>query len=119
MKKISKVIVENQKVFVGLEDSKRTWKMNIRSGGRRVARVSMPTEYEQLISYFRGHYPGCNIKVMYEAGFSGFWLHDRLAGDEIDCVVTPPHTVLEEKGKKVKTDKNDANRLAKLLENIE
>ena len=116
MRKMTQAIAENQKVSVGLEDSKRTWKLSVRVGNRRVARVSMPSDYGQLTNYFRKHYPGCSIQVMYEAGFSGFGLHDHLVGKGIQCIVTPPHTVLEEKDKRVKTDKVDADRLAKLLE---
>jgi len=54
---------------------------------------------------------------MYEAGFSGFWLHDYLERDGINCVVIPPAKVTVEKVNKVKTDKRDARRLAKNLEN--
>ncbi|MFC1724844.1 IS110 family transposase, partial [candidate division KSB1 bacterium] len=57
------------------------------------------------------------IKLIYEAGFSGFWLHDLLVSDGIECIVTPPHTVTVEKVSKVKTDKRDAMRLAQNLEN--
>jgi len=44
-------------------------------------------------------------------------LHDRLAADGIECVVTPPHTVTQEKNSRVKCDKIDARRLAINLEN--
>ena len=54
---------------------------------------------------------------MYEAGFQGFWLHDLLEKDGIDCIVTPPNKVVQEKDNRVKTDKVDARRLAKNLEN--
>ena len=116
MRKMTKAIAENQKVFVGLEDSKRTWKLEVRAQDRRIHRLSIPADCSQLRAYLRGRYPGCRIKVIYEAGFSGFWLHDYLVSEGFECVVTPPHTVLEEKGKRVKTDKVDAARLAKLLE---
>jgi transposase len=54
---------------------------------------------------------------MYEAGFSGFGLHDALTKDGFKCVVTPPNKVTEEKSNRVKNDKVDARRLAKNLEN--
>jgi transposase len=117
VRKISKIIAEGQDVFVGLEDSKRTWKLNVRVQKRCVARISMPTNYAQLLSYLTEHYPECRIKVIYEAGFQGFWLHDLLMRDGIECVVTPPHTVTEEKNNSVKTDGIDSARLARNLEN--
>jgi len=55
--------------------------------------------------------------VMYEAGFRGFELHDQLVADGWECVVTPPHTVTEEKVQRKKNDRTDCRRLAKNLEN--
>jgi transposase len=116
MRKITKVLAENQKVSVGLEVAKRTWKVAVRTNGRLIAPVSMPGDSGQLIQFLRDHFPGCTISVIYEAGFSGFWLHDRLVAAGFKCVVTPPHTVTQAKDMRVKTDKIDAIRLAKVLE---
>jgi transposase len=77
----------------------------------------MPAKYEVLHNYFLNKFPECKIKVMYEAGFRGFGLHDQLEADGWDCIVTPPHTVTEEKCQKKKNDRIDCRRLAKNLEN--
>jgi transposase len=108
--------VRNKRIYVGLEDSKRTWKLCVRSERIIVHETSVPAEYPALIGYFRSRFPGCRIEVIYEAGFSGFWLHDKLEGDGIDCIVTPPNKVTQEKSSRVKNDKIDARRLAKILE---
>jgi len=117
MRKMQDYIVKGKKVFVGLEDSKRSWKLTVRSERMVVHEPTMPTVYENLVNYLKGRYPGCEIKLMYEAGFGGFWLHDRLEADGIDCIVTPPSKVTDEKVNKVKVDRKDARRLAKTLEN--
>jgi transposase len=117
MRKMQDFILEGKRIFIGLEDSKRTWKLCIRSEGMVVHETSMPAEYDNLHSYLKFRYPGCRIRLMYEAGFGGFWLHDCLEADGIDCVVTPAHKVTQEKVNKVKTDKIDARRLAVNLEN--
>jgi len=116
MKKMQHYIVKDNRIFVGLEDSKRTWKLCVRCDGMIVNEVSMPTEYENLQNYFMNRYPGCTVKVVYEAGFQGFWLHDCLVEDGFECIVTPPNKVVQEKSNRVKTDKIDAQRLAKNLE---
>jgi transposase len=77
----------------------------------------MPAEYENLSNYFRNKFPECKIRVIYEAGFRGFELHDRLVADGWECVVTPPHTVTQEKCSRQKNDRNDCRRLAKNNEN--
>lgn len=117
MRKMQDFVVKGKAVFVGLEDSKRIWKLCARCGGIIVQEVTMPAEYENLRSYLRQRYAQCEITVMYEAGFHGFWLHDLLVAEGIYCVVTPPNKVVVEKDKRVKTDKLDARRLAKNLEN--
>lgn len=117
MRKMQEYIAKGKQIFVGLEDSKKTWKLCIRSEGMVIHETSMPADYSNLGQYLRGRYPDCRIQVMYEAGFSGFWLHDCLTKNNIKYIVTPAHTVTQEKSKKVKTDKIDARRLARNLEN--
>lgn len=115
-KKMRDWIVKGKEVFIGLDDSKKTWRLCVRSGKMGVHDTSMPARYEVLRSYLRRGYPECTIKVMYEAGFKGFNLYDRLSADGIECVVLPPHLMLEAKSNRVKTDRRDAWRLAKMLE---
>ena len=117
MKRIREYILKDKEIFVGLEDSKRTWKLCTRSGGVIVHETSMPAKYEVLHNYFRNKFPECRIHVMYEAGFRGFGLHDQLEADGWECIVTPPHTVTEEKCQRKKNDRIDSRRLAKNLEN--
>lgn len=117
MSKVQDFIVKGKQIFVGLEDSKRTWKLCVRCEGLVIHETSMPAKYDDLRRYFQGRYPCCQITVMYEAGFGGFWLHDCLVSDGIACVVTPAHLVTQEKVSSVKTDRIDARRLARNLEN--
>jgi len=117
MRKIQEFILKDKEIFVGLEDSKRSWKICARSGGTIVNQTSMPADYTNLRNYFTNKFPDCSITVIYEAGFSGFGLHDDLVADGVSCVVTPPHTVTQEKCNKQKNDHIDSRRLAKNLEN--
>ena len=117
MKKVQEYVVKNKSIYIGLEDSKKTWRLCVRSEGLVVHEVSMPTVYENLRNYLLLRYPGCRIQLIYEAGFSGFCLHDLLEGDGIDCIVTPPNKVTQEKDSRMKNDRIDARRLSKNLEN--
>jgi transposase len=117
MRKMQEFIAKGKKIFVGLEDSKRTWKVCARCDKMPVDEASMPAKYEVLKAYLEHNFPECDIKVMYEAGLNGFWLHDMLEEDGIDCEVTPPNKLTCAKDDRVKTDKRDARRLAQNLEN--
>jgi transposase len=55
------------------------------------------------------------IHVVYEAGYFGFWLYDRVVGYGADCTVTPPSLLPQEYGNRVKTDRRDSRKLAYLL----
>jgi len=117
MTKRSQDILRKEKVFVGLEDSKKTWQLCVRSGGVIVNETSMPAKLDVLSNYFNNKFPECQIQVIYEAGFKGFQLHDELEAKGWDCIVTPPHTVTEEKCQRKKNDRTDCRRLANNLEN--
>jgi transposase len=113
MKKIQEYVLRGKEVYVGLDDSKKTWAICVRSGQMVVHECNMPAKYENLRNYFRNKFPDCKIRVMYEAGFRGFELHDKLAADGWECVVTPPHMVSQEKCNRQKNDRNDCRRLAR------
>jgi transposase len=115
-RKMKDYIVKGKKVSIGLEDSKKTWKISSRSEGMEIHYLSMAARYADLRKYLKDRYPECAITVIYEAGFKGFGLHDQLQSDGIKCIVTPPNKVTQEKVCRVKTDKVDARRLATVLE---
>lgn len=117
MRKMKKEIVRGKEISVGLEDSKRTWKLSVRCEKMEIQFTTMAAKYDNLLRYLKDRYPECKIKLIYEAGFKGFWLHDRLKKDGIECVVTPPNRVTQEKCSPIKNDKVDARRLAIVLEN--
>ena len=55
------------------------------------------------------------VKLCYEAGPTGFVLARRLIGLGYDCIVAAPSLIPVKSGDKLKTDKRDAKKLAKLL----
>ncbi len=114
--KVQNFVIKDKEIFVGLEDSKSTWKIAVRCDRMLVHQVGMEASYPVLKRYLDNRFPECAIHLMYEAGFKGFNLYDRLTEDGIDCVVIPPHVVTEPKVNKIKTDKRDARRLALVLE---
>ncbi len=107
-------LVRDQEVFVGIDVSKRSYAVAVRAEGRVVFRGSFPSRYEHLRSLWR-RLPGCRIHAVYEAGFSGFGLYDELVSDGIEALVTPPSKV-PRSGDRVKTDRVDAQTLARELE---
>lgn len=114
MAKIDTTILRDQVVFVGIDVSKRSYAVVVRSGGCIVYQGKMPADYAHLRGLW-GRLPSCQIHAVYEAGFSGFGLYDQLRGDGIDACVTPP-SKFPRSGDRVKTDRVDAGKLAVELE---
>ena len=59
-------------------------------------------------------YGASEIHTVYEAGPTGYWLHDALAAAGFDSIVTPP-SLVPQIGGRVKTDKRDSRKLAMML----
>jgi transposase len=54
------------------------------------------------------------VHTVYEAGPTGYWLHDALVGAGFDSMVTPP-SLVPRVGGRVKTDRRDSRKLASML----
>lgn len=55
------------------------------------------------------------LRLVYEAGPCGFWLHRYLTGQGLDCVVAAPSLIPKRPGDRIKTDRRDARNLALAL----
>ena len=64
-------ILKDKEIYVGLEDSKKTWKLCVRSNRVVIHDITMPAKYIHLRNYFHNRFPSCRITVLYEAGFKG------------------------------------------------
>jgi len=68
--------------------------------------------------YLEKHFPKGTYYSVYEAGFCGFWIHDKLQSLGVNSIVVNPADVpTTDKEKKQKTDKVDSNKLARQLRN--
>ena len=105
--------------FVGLDVAKKSWKVSIIVGPDQVHRTfTQPPQPEILAQYLRRNFPGAAYHCVYEAGFSGFWTHHSLTALGIDCVVVNPADVATtNKERQCKTDRIDAQKLARELSN--
>jgi transposase len=102
-------------VYVGIDVHKESWHVSIRIDGEEAFSGRIPGSYSSLKKVL-DRYRDCRIKVAYEAGPFGFWLHDKLTEDYIETLVVPPSLIPVESGNRVKTDKRDSRKLATLLE---
>jgi len=62
--RLQEYVVRGKEIFVGLEDSKRTWKLAVRSEKMVIHQVSMEAKYPVLIGYLRNKFPECMIHLL-------------------------------------------------------
>jgi transposase len=103
-------------VNIGIDMHKLFWRITALVKGEIVLAITLARpsydSFKKILTQFEGNY----VRIVYEAGPGGFDLYDRLTADGIECIVTPPSLIPTESGNKVKTDKKDSCKLAKLLE---
>lgn len=109
-----KELVQGKKVFCGIDVHKAHWIICIFCDGEVIENTKLPTDYVKLRFLLLSYSTASEIKIVYEAGFSGFWLCRMLTRDGYNCIVTPPHRI-PNSGSRVKTDKRDAQSLATYL----
>ena len=103
-----------EELFVGIDLHKHRWHITIRTLDVELFSASIPGTWEALQRVL-ARYAGYQLQAVYEAGYFGFRLHDRLVAHGIPCLVTPPSLVPKEYGNRVKTDRRDSRKLAHLL----
>ena len=70
---------------------------------------------QKLIRQFESKYPGATLHFVYEAGPCGYWIYRLITSLGHCCYVVAPSLIPKKPGEKIKTDKRDALKLAKLL----
>jgi len=114
--KVNRINFNGKMVNIGVDMHKQSWRITALVEGEVAftGTLAKPNydSFRKLLARFEGN---C-VRIAYEAGPGGFGLYDILTADGIECMVTPPSLIPTESGSRVKTDKKDSLKLAKLLE---
>jgi transposase len=116
--KRNKLDFTGQPIYVGLDIHKKSWSVSISTKYGQYKTFSQPPEVDKLVHYLRHHFPGALYHSTYEAGYCGFWIHDRLKEKGIGCLVVNPADVpTKNKERKTKRDRIDCRKLSRSLRN--
>jgi transposase len=105
-------------MYVGLDVHKETvaaaWVMDdgIDDEGRQI--VNDERSIRRLLKHLKDKHPAAEIRVCYEAGPCGYEVRRLLSQMKIQCDVIAPALIPRAPGDRVKTDKRDARKLARL-----
>ena len=108
------IIQGNPDLYVGIDVHLKTWHVTILHEGAILFSSGIPGQWEVLRKLL-DRYKGYRIHAVYEAGYFGYSLRDRLIAYGASCLVAATSLILRQYGNKVKTDRLDSKKLALLL----
>jgi transposase len=116
MNNLSKLDFTGQHLYIGMDVHKKSWSICILTDHFEHKIFTQPPDAGVLVSYLKRNFPRATYHAVYEAGFSGFWTHDRLREQGVDCMVANPADVpTKDKERAGKTDRVDCRKLARSL----
>ncbi len=78
MSNLSKLDFSGQHLYVGLDVHRKRWSVCVLTQQFEHKTFSQPPDPSVLANYLNRNFPGATYHAVYEAGYSGFWIHDRL-----------------------------------------
>jgi transposase len=102
-------------IFVGLDVDQRSMAITFTDHGTMQKSLKLPYSATQLLNYTEKHFLGQRLAFVYEAGPTGFGLHDELRAAHQFCLVVSPSMVPQAPRKKVKTNRLDSKKLSEGL----
>jgi len=93
MNTLSKPDFTGQHIYLGMDVHNKSWSISIMTEHSAYKTFSQPSDPAVLSNYMQHNSPGATYHAAYEAGYSGFWIHDQLRESGIDCMVVNPADV--------------------------
>jgi len=120
MNNLSKLDFTGQHLYIGMDVHRKSWSISILTDRFEHKTFTQPPDPHVLVNYLKRNFPGATYHAAYEAGYCGFWIHDRLRELGVECtVVNPADIPTKDKERAGKTDKIDCRKLARSLRNGE
>lgn len=113
---VKKIDFTGQNIYAGFDVHKKSWKVTIMAEDTFYKTFTQPPNPEVLYNYLKSNFPGGNYHSAYEAGFCGFWIHDKLTSLGVRSIVVNPADIpTTDKERVQKEDKRDSRKIARSL----
>jgi transposase len=117
-KQSNKIDFSNQNIYVGFDVHLKSWKVTILTEKVAVKTFSQDPKPELLYQYLKKNFPGGIYYSAYEAGFCGYWIHNKLISLGVNSIVVNPADIPTTNKERVqKEDKRDSKKIARSLRN--
>lgn len=102
--------VDSKTVFCGIDMHVKHWNLSFLCDGEVVEELRIAGDLIMLLFVLKNYSTARQVRIVYEAGFSGFWAYRQLRARGYDCMVTAP-SLIPQNNSHVKTNKRDARAL--------
>ena len=103
-------------IFIGVDVDKKRFSFTVTDRDAMINRSkSIPADEDNLYRYIKNSFPDKHVLCGYEAGPTGFHLHDYLLQQKVPCIVMPPSSIPKPADSRVKTNRIDSQRIANCL----
>jgi transposase len=107
----NKLDFNNQNIYVGFDVHLKSWKVTIMTD-ELILKTSQDPKPDLLYQYLKRNYPGGKYHTAYEAGFCGYWIHNKLKELGINSIVVNPADIpTSDKERVQKEDKRDSQEI--------
>jgi transposase len=115
-KQSNKIDFNGRHIYVGIDVHLKSWKVTVMTERLTVKTFSQDPTPEILHQFLVRNFPNANYHSAYEAGFCGYWIHNRLVALGIDSIVVNPADIpTTDKERVNKTDQRDSKKIAQSL----
>lgn len=115
-----KLDFNGQNIYVGFDVHLKNWRVTIMTDQLVHKTFSQDPKPETLYQYLVKNFPGGTYHSAYEAGFSGYWIHNKLKSLGVNSIVVNPADIpTTDKEKDRKDDIRDSRKIARSLKNKE
>jgi transposase len=114
----NKIDFTGQHIYAGIDVHLKSWKVTIMTERLPFKTFSQDPKPELLHQYLTRNFPNGTYHSAYEAGFCGYWIHNKFTALGINSIVVNPADIpTTDKEKAQKADKRDSQKIAKALRN--
>lgn len=116
----NKIDFKDQNIYTGFDVHLKNWRVTIMTDHLTHKTFTQSPEPELLYQYLVKNFPGGTYYSAYEAGFCGYWIHNKLKELGINSIVVNPADIpTTGKEKDQKDDTRDSQKIARSLRNGE
>ena len=104
--------LKDYETFIGLDVDKSSFSFTVKNKLQTKESKKMPSNPEHLYNYINNNFDHKKVICAYEAGPTGFHLHDYLSKQNITCLLTAPASVPTARNQRVKNNRIDSIKIA-------